>query len=62
MLSCENVDEAEAYLSDKWSEMIACSASQEKGVSAFFEELKAIVRRRIDFDQKQVETMIKNLP
>lgn len=58
-MSCENVDEVEAHLSDRWSEMAAVT---EDAGSQFYEELKNAVRLRVDFDKDQVETMIKGLP
>jgi len=47
VLSSENVDEAESLLADKWGESIAPAKER---ATHFFEELKAVVKRRIDFD------------
>ena len=56
VLNCENIDEVESHMMDKWHEVIE---SQNKEI---YEEMKAIVRQRSDFEKDLIEGMIKGLP
>jgi hypothetical protein len=61
VLSCENLDEAENYLSEKWSEMAALNKDEDAS-DGFFSAMKHIVRQRVDFNKNEVEQMLKQLP
>lgn len=55
LLGCENLDEFEAHITDKWGE---CAGE----VGPFYQELKLIAMIRTDFDMAHVESMINGLP
>ena len=57
LLSCENMEEAENFLVDRWQEGAVEGSDQ-----VFYNELKAVVRLRADFEKEQVDVLIGLLP
>ena len=57
LLSCENLEEAETYLQDKWAD----NASME-GYKEIYQEMKEVVKQRVDWDPTQVDAILKTLP
>ena len=52
-MNCENIDEVESLLSEKWSEsQTGDNYDKIGGTSSFFNELKMIIKQRVDFDRE----------